>query len=360
MKPCIYFAHAPAASAAKWRRFCDAFTPDMISTVSAARLKSVWKQPYVEQFISWRSTFSVDAAQALLDRHDIHAYCPHDDAFPSAFLQLTDPPVALFYKGTRLQTDTKHIAVIGSRAMSQYGKRATQELIETLAASDICIVSGLALGVDGAAHEAALRCGVPTVAILPGSVDPPGITPKRHSSLAERILRQGGTLVSEHPPGAIIFAGSFPKRNRLIAALCDSLIIIEAAKKSGTLITAEQALDLGKQVFALPHNIFNITGMGVNALLEQGAIPIISLEQVAFQLGITPNVQLPQTIPSQHTPILTALADWKTIDELTPVCTLHTSELLAALMELELLLLIEKDGLRYRCKSHVLASLGAT
>ncbi len=359
MEPCIFFAHAPGATSNRWKQFCVAYPASYIFLVKDTELHKIWKHTYVDRFLLWRTSFNAEQAQIILNTAHIYAYCPHDNAFPKQFSQLSDPPIALFYRGAKIDLSKTLLAIIGSRTMSTYGKRATSESLQALAGTNCTIISGLALGIDGQAHYEALKQHLSTIAILPGGIDDTSIVPRQHAHLAAQIISHGGTILSEHPPHARVTAGSFPQRNRLIAALCESLIIIEAAKKSGTLITAEQALDLGKNVFAFPHNIFNLTGEGVNALLEQGAIPIISIAQLQVQLGFSTTTMPRISIDASDIPLLQALHDWITIDELSRTFHLSASSLLSKLMLLELAGHIEKKGLLYRTKSYILAQLSA-
>jgi DNA processing protein len=173
---------------------------------------------------------------------------------------------------------------VGSRKVSAYGKDVTAKLARKLAEQGIVIISGLALGVDGVAHRAALEAGGLTVAVLPSPVE--RVYPATHRQLAEQILRQGGALISEYPAATETLRHHFIERNRLVSGLADVLLITEAAEKSGTLHTARFALEQGRDVMAVPGNITNPNSVGCNNLLKAGAHTATSYEDVLHVLGL--------------------------------------------------------------------------
>ncbi len=178
-------------------------------------------------------------------------------------------PAVLFVRGEI--PDIPYLAIIGTRRPTPYGERVTDELIQGLRGNPVGIISGLAFGTDGRAHLRALDHDLPTVAVLGSSITDMELYPQKHVTLAQRILASGGGLVSEYPPGSFIHQGAFPARNRLIAALCRAVIVIEAREKSGTLITARIALELGRDVLAVPGSIFSDASHGTHTLLHAGA-----------------------------------------------------------------------------------------
>jgi DNA processing protein len=196
------------------------------------------------------------------------------------------PPEQLFVKSTNLPDllQRPRLAIVGSRKISAYGKGITASLSSGLARAGVVIVSGLALGVDGSAHRAALEAGGLTIAVLPGSLE--DIYPASHRQLAEHIVRQGGALVTEYGAGTRTYPGNFIARNRLISGLSDAVLITEAAQKSGSLHTARFALEQGKDVLAAPGNITSPTSIGTNNLIRSGAVPITCIADVFMILGI--------------------------------------------------------------------------
>lgn len=179
------------------------------------------------------------------------------------------------------------LTVIGSRKVSSYGREVTSALAGELAKSGAVIISGLAIGIDSIAHRAALDVGGLTIAVLPSGFR--HVYPAQHRGLAQEILERGGALVSEHPPDmTIAYKGNFIARNRIASGLSDAILITEAAAKSGTLHTAEFALEQGREVLAVPGNITSPTSVGTNTLIRSGATPVIQAADIFHALGIAP------------------------------------------------------------------------
>lgn len=209
------------------------------------------------------------------------------NGYPERLRQLAKPPAQLYSLGADLCNllEMPCLAVIGSRNVSAYGKSVTARLAGEAAQRGIVVISGLALGVDALAHEAALEAGGLTIAVLPAGLDK--IYPASHTRLAQRILEQGGALVSEYPEGTrIAFKGNYIARNRIISGLSDAVLITEAAEKSGSLHTARFALEQGREVLAVPGNITSPTSVGTNNLLKTGAVPVTGIEDILFTMGV--------------------------------------------------------------------------
>lgn len=207
-----------------------------------------------------------------------------DPRFPPLLRQIADPPDGLYVRGTI--EDRPAVSVVGTRRFTSYGRRATEEIVGGLASSGFGIVSGLALGIDGEAHKAALEAGGYTVAVLGTGIDDATIYPREHYALAQRILSSGGLLVSEFPPGSPSLTYVFPKRNRLIAGWTPATIVVEAAHGSGSLITARLALEYNREVLAVPGSIFSSTSEGCHELLALGAKLCRSSEDVLNVLSL--------------------------------------------------------------------------
>ncbi|TAH35145.1 DNA-protecting protein DprA [Candidatus Saccharibacteria bacterium] len=209
----------------------------------------------------------------------------NDSAYPSKLRNIPAPPKELFYLGAELSDwlDRPKVAIVGSRGVTPYGKQITTRLAGELAERGVVIISGLALGVDGIAHEAALEAGGTTIAVLPCGLNQ--IYPSSHTQLARRILEQGGTLISEYEAGMPGLKQNFIARNRIVSALSNALLITEAAEKSGTLHTARFALEQGIDVLAVPGNITSPTSVGTNNLIRAGAACITSVEDIMHALG---------------------------------------------------------------------------
>lgn len=204
---------------------------------------------------------------------------------PSILAAIPAPPKELYVMGELGPLmQMPRVAIVGSRKVSPYGRHVTQRLAESLARAGVVIVSGLALGVDAIAHKACLEAGGKTIAVLPTSLD--SIYPSSHRHLAEAIVRQGGALVSEYAPGMPGLKKNFIERNRLVSGISDAVLITEAAIKSGTLHTANYALDQGKTVMAVPGNVTSPTSEGTNNLLKSGAIMVTEAADVLAALNL--------------------------------------------------------------------------
>lgn len=218
----------------------------------------------------------------------------------ASFLQISksiaDMPKSLYLLGNLPPNrDNGVVAIIGTRKPTTYGQEVTYRLSYELAAQGVIIVSGLALGVDSIAHKAALDAGGTTIAVLPTPLNK--IHPRSHQALADRIVENGGALISEYSTFDPIFKLNFVARNRIVAAISDGVLITEAAIKSGTLHTANFALNYGKQVMAVPGNITSDTSKGTNNLIKTGAPPITQTRDVLDALGIRQKTQ------QQHLPL---------------------------------------------------------
>jgi len=208
-----------------------------------------------------------------------------DNAYPSRLRDIPAAPKELFYLGADPRTwlDRPKVAIVGSRGVSTYGRQITAQLATELAQRGVVIVSGLALGVDGIAHQACLEAGGITVAVLANGLDK--IYPSSHTQLGERILSSGGTLFSEYPVGTPSFKEHFVARNRIVAGLSDALLVTEAGEKSGTLHTARFALEQGREVLAVPGNITSPNSVGTNNLIKSGATPVTGIDDILYALG---------------------------------------------------------------------------
>ena len=206
-----------------------------------------------------------------------------DADYPPNLRQIADPPPFLFVRGTATLTDNTCIAIVGARAASDIGRRMAQRLGLELAAKGFTVVSGLARGIDGEAHQGALDAHGRTLAILGCGVDV--IYPAEHRKLAEAIIEGGGALISELPIGTQPLAENFPTRNRILSGLCLGVVIVEAAEKSGSLITARMALEQDRQVFAVPGSPLSGKTRGSNRLLKEGAKLVECVEDVIEELA---------------------------------------------------------------------------
>ncbi|MBI5906640.1 DNA-protecting protein DprA [Candidatus Saccharibacteria bacterium] len=217
---------------------------------------------------------------------DVKTLTLNDTGYPEVLKYIAKPPKQLYFEGEAIKNwiGKPTVAVVGSRLTSAYGKHVTERLVSKLAEVGVVIISGLALGMDSIAHNACLRAGGQTVAVLPTPLN--RIYPASHYNLARRILDQSGTLISEYPLGANVYKINFIARNRIVSGLADVLLITEAAFNSGTMHTARFALDQGKTVMAVPGNITSPGSEGCNNLIKSGAIPVTDASDVLFALGV--------------------------------------------------------------------------
>ena len=269
---------------------------------------------------------------------NIQKILPND--FPQALNEIPEPPDELYMRG-KLPDPTQYyyLAVVGSRKYTAYGREATERIISGLAGYPICIVSGLAIGIDGIAHRAALDAGLCTVAVPGSGLDPMVIYPRAHANLAREIIKNGGALLSEYEPDLRAAPWTFPQRNRIMAGLSQGVLIIEAEEQSGTRITARLALDYNKNVFVVPGSIFSATSKGTNKLLKQGATPITSAIDLLGELGFVEQ-QMGTLDLTLYTPeeqaILILLDEPRSREEILSLSNLSSPQTLSTLTVLEI------------------------
>jgi DNA processing protein len=267
------------------------------------------------------------------------------NGFPPLLRELHDPPRRLYVRGVLADLlETPAVAIVGARSCSSYGAQVARMLGRELGAAGVVVVSGLARGVDGEAHRGALAAGAKTIAVLGCGIDRD--YPQRHAELAVRIA-ETGAILSEYPPGTEPAPWRFPARNRIVAGLCLATVVVEARVRSGALITADFALELGREVFAVPGEITAGLSAGTNDLLRQGAIPLLAPADVLDVLGLETKVTKPPALSAAAGHVLRLLADEAAeADRLTRDSGRTTAEVGAALVELELAgLVASADGL---------------
>lgn len=207
-----------------------------------------------------------------------------DPRFPEAFRHLSDPPHLIYFYGRLPEPERAAVAIVGSRTCSDYGRAMARTIASSLAGAGVTVISGMASGIDTAGHAGALAAGGETVAVL--GCGPDICYPRSSKNIYQEIKEQGAVL-SEYAPGTEPCARFFPVRNRLISALSDAVLVIEARIRSGALITADYALEQGKEIYALPGRIIDPLSGGTNRLIKQGATPIVSVEELLLDLRIS-------------------------------------------------------------------------
>jgi len=304
--------------------------------------------PRSARFAAFRSSFDPAAYVRALTAQGFRWLARSDPAFPPRLRSIHDPPPGLFVRG---DADVEllgrlSVAVVGARACSGYGRSVATTLARELAAAGVVVVSGLARGVDAYAHQGALESGT-TVAVLGCGIDRD--YPRAHASLAARIAERG-LIVSEYPPGVEPAPWRFPARNRIVAGLARATVVVEARERSGALITADLALDEGREVLAVPGEITAHLSRGTNHLLRLGATPVTCVGDVFAAIGVDPSP------PAKSAPleprveaIRAAVAEaGATADELVRATGVSAAEVAAALAELELLGAVTQEEGRYR------------
>jgi DNA processing protein len=286
--------------------------------------------------------------QSLLEHYramDIHLLTLWDPDYPPMLKEIHHPPVLLYLRGNRNALVGKTLGVVGTRRVSQYGRQVAERIISDLAPARVTVVSGLAQGVDGVAHQAALNHQLPTVAVLGTGIDI--IYPSTHKTLAREILASGGAIISEYPPGLPGDKFTFPQRNRIIAGLSYGVLVAEGARKSGALITARLATEEGRTVFAVPGNIFSPGSEGPHYLIRNGAVPVTGgqdiLEELSWlapepgKVDSPPQTVLPSDLSAEERRVLEQISyDPISLETLQQRCGIEISRLSPMLTLLEL------------------------
>lgn len=332
-RACLALAHAPGIGPVALRRLVDFFGS---ATAAMGSSPAQW-QAAVGPSVGLPTAAAFDWADAQLERIGaLHGQvlCLGEEAYPYALAQIHDPPPALFCLG-KAEWERPAIGLVGTRHPSPYGQRVARELAFGLARAGACVLSGLALGIDAAAHRGALEAGGATVAVLGSGVDRP--YPRSNTGLYRHIV-EAGAVVAEQPMGAPPDRGSFPRRNRIISGLARGVVVVEAAARSGALITARCAAEQGREVFAVPGEIFRASSAGCHALLKDGAKLVECVDDILDEL----NPWLAQKPASAPAPAglagqVYALlgAQPLHIDELAG-SALSSAQIAAALLQLEL------------------------
>ncbi len=298
-------------------------------------------------FAAFRARFDASAYLASLERRGVRWLPRSSPAFPPLLRAVADAPSGLFLRGA---ADAEllarpSVAVVGARACSGYGAQVARTLGRDLAGAGLVVVSGLARGVDGEAHRGALEAGGPTVAVLGCGIDRD--YPTAHRELARQIAA-GGLVVSEYAPGVEPAPWRFPARNRIIAGLARATVVVEAREASGALISADFALEEGREVLAVPGEITSALSAGTNALLRLGATPLTASADVLELFGLQAPVEAEVELGGPARAILERLDGPTSADELVRAAGLDAGVAAAALSELELAGLVATSDGVYR------------
>jgi DNA processing protein len=324
-----YFGSAEAA----WR----AGSSDLLASGLDARC--------TEALLAQRAKAPPEAEMERLTRAHVEAIALPDPRYPALLSEIYLPPPVFFLRGTLAPSDAWSVAIVGTRKASPYGTQVTETLAGGLARQQITVVSGLAVGIDTIAHKAALKAGGRTIAVLGSGVDV--IYPAENTRLAAEIIEHGA-LLSEYPPGTRPEAGNFPARNRIVSGLARGVLVTEAPKPSGALITAARALEQNREVFAvpgpIPGSILRAHCEGTNSLIQQGAKLVMRVQDILeeLQLQEAPQQQaMCEILPATGTEaallaLLSGAAEPQHIDELCRAAALPTGEVASTLVMMEL------------------------
>lgn len=274
----------PGVGAGSQRQLLAAFgLPENIYAAGHSALAAVVGSPIARTVLEHDTAAAVDGALAWADEPGNNVITLGDPLYPAALLEIPDPPVLLYVKGDPALLSRQSIAVVGARSATPQGEANAEAFATVLSQGGLGIVSGLALGIDAAAHRGGLAGPGSTVAVIGTGAD--RIYPARNAALARRIA-EAGAIVSEYPLGTPPLAHNFPRRNRLIAGLAKGVLVVEAALKSGSLITARLAIDCGREVFAIPGSIHSPVARGCHQLIRDGAKLVESAEDILEELRL--------------------------------------------------------------------------
>ena len=302
-----------------------------------------------------------DQEKSLADRGGVRLLTLYDEAYPGVLRELHDPPLCLYVRGRLPHFPCPSIAVVGSRRMSRYGAGMAQAITADAVSSGYLIVSGLAYGVDTIAHRTAVEAGGTTIAVLGGGLL--HVHPQDNIPLAQDIIERGGALVTEFPLDCPVSRTTFPRRNRIIAALSQGTLVVEAGLKSGALHTVQASIELGHEIFAVPGQVTNELAQGCHQLIRDGACLTESFDDIrhVLQEGFQPSLlqgnlfqdeNTPAYIPDSFSDLDPVSADvlqyitsqGVSLEELENYTGADTAQLLSSLMQLEFKLLIKRGG----------------
>lgn len=318
-------------TALDWSQHCPRVNP--------AVLKKEWKRVRSQTPLNLRIDRTFEQSDGVISLADTD--------YPESLRKLRNPPVCLFGKGDLNLIHEPQTAIVGSRRTTAYGRRVAAEISTAVATHDRIVTSGLAKGIDRIAHESALSAGALTVAVIGCGLD---VTyPRCNRDLYEAIPRSGGVIFTEYLHGSRPDAAHFPERNRIIAALANPVIVIEAGIKSGAILTADAALDLGADVFAVPGPIDSEQSRGCNLLIRDGAYILSDIDDLGFHSGRTATANPVEAVlrielDNHGQLLMNSLNSPKTLDTLVIETGLPMAELLAILLDLELNGLIRQRG----------------
>jgi DNA processing protein len=277
-------ALVPGVGTAHFIRLLARFrNPGNVLKASEGALRELVGPSLAQRIRQYHEVVDVEAQERLLGEYEAHVVTLEDPAYPVRLAEIYDPPLLLFVRGTLLEEDITSVAIVGTRRPTPYGLRMAEKFGRELAARGITVVSGMASGIDAAAHRGALEGGGRTIAVLGNGVDI--VYPPENAELMDRITRQGA-VISQFAMGIKPSKGHFPYRNRIISGMSQGTVIVEAPLTSGALITARQAAEQGREVFAVPGQVGVNNSQGPHALIREGAKLIETVEDILVELEL--------------------------------------------------------------------------
>jgi len=345
----VAFQQTPSFGPSRVRALREHFGDDLEAAWRApvTMLRRVLSERSVDAMVSTRATLDLDALVARIAQADADVLTLADPRYPALLKEVATPPTVLYMRGKLLDEDAASVAIVGTRRVTDYGREVTRRLAGDLAGAGVTIVSGLAAGVDGVAHAAAMDAGGRTIGVLGCGID--RMYPAAHRALGVRMLEHGAIL-SEHPPGVAPDARFFPARNRIVAGMTLGTIVVEAPLKSGALITSQMAGEYGRDVFAVPGNVFSDASAGCHELLRQGAILTANAEDVlrGLRLGNIPEQRAVQQAlpldPDERRLLELLTHEPRHIDDIAEDAGRAISEVATTLLMMELQGLVRNAG----------------
>jgi DNA processing protein len=317
----------PGVGAVSVRRLIERFgSAERALAASAQALKTCVGEEHANSISGWQNVIDLDAELGHIESRGVKLVNCEDDNFPTLLNEHSHLPHLLYVLGNLTKQDRHAISIVGTRSLSNYGRQCAQKLGFQLAQAGYTVVSGLARGIDAVAHEAALAANGRTIAVLGSGLN--HIAPPENRKLARRIVDSGsGAIVSQFPMDRTPDRKTFPIRNHVISGLSYGVLVIEGARRSGSLITASIALDQNRQVFAVPGQIDRPGSAGPNSLIQEGAKMVTKVEDVLSELS----EELPQTsaAPEETKPVVQLSGDEKTIHEALAAGSLTVDEIIA-------------------------------
>lgn len=315
-------------------------------TASATELVAAGiPETHVQAFIELRSNTDLQVEAEKLENLNIELLSIQDEHYPSLLKECALPPVVLYVRGTLPTPDWAVLAVVGTRKISPYGLHVTPRILIPLVEAGIVIASGLAYGVDALAHQQAIKQGKPTIAILGGGIDDKTIYPKEHVLLAQDIRETGGCIISEYPPGTPPLKQNFVARDRIISGMSMGTLIVECSLKSGSLITAQYALEQNRRLYAIPGPIYAEESRGPNNLIKMGATLVTESADILDDLHIAQKIHA-VTPPTEYTPTEHAVLAILTFEPMTVDTVIQNLDIPAATITTTLTFLEMKGAIK--------------